>query len=168
MLRGPELSSYEEMLELGVMKKKYIPYSAYMAAISAYPLLSRVASQKQLLSTILAKMALILSIKVLDNINDTFHTTEEAADSLQRQASAIVYGVYATQQPSTPVKKSENSCILLALLVNKWLKTAVPTSTTATRLLLENIHSWAALDLPTAKRSSAKQPDNPRLPSTDK
>jgi hypothetical protein len=77
LLRGPDLASYEEMLELGVMKKKYIPYSAYMAAISAYPLLSRVASQKQLLSTILAKMALILSIKVLDNINDTFHTTEE-------------------------------------------------------------------------------------------
>jgi hypothetical protein len=142
LLRGPELASYEEMLELGVMKKKYIPYSAYMAAISAYPLLSRVASQKQLLSTILAKMALILSIKVLDNINDTFHTTEEAVDSLQRQASAIIYGIYATQQPSTPVKKSENSCILLALLVNKWLKTAVPTSKTASKIFLDDLRKY--------------------------
>jgi hypothetical protein len=142
------------------MKKKYIPYSAYMAAISAYPLLSRVASQKQLLSTILAKMALILSIKVLDNINDTFHTTEEAVDSLQRQASAIIYGIYATQQPSTPVKKSENSCILLALLVNKWLKTAVPTSKTASKIFLDDLRKYIDGQRSTFLQQNAVQRNN--------
>lgn len=142
LLRGHGLSSYEDMVQLGVMKKKYIPYSAYMATISAYPLLSRIASRQHLLSTILAKMALILSIKVLDNINDTYHTTEEAVDSLQRQAAALISGNYIDRHVYTPVTRAENSCILLASLVNKWLKTVVPASKTSSKLFLDDLKTY--------------------------
>jgi hypothetical protein len=142
LLRGPDLASYEEMLELGVMKKKYIPYSAYMAAISAYPLLSRVASQKQLLSTILAKMALILSIKVLDNINDTFHTTEEAAESLDRQAAAVLNGAFIKRQATTSMNRAENSCLALAIIVNKWLNTSVQRSQVAKEIFFNDFKTY--------------------------
>ncbi len=122
ILGGEETASLEEMMNLGVMKEKYLPYSSYMATISAYPLLHKKATRTQILSTVLAKMALILSIKVLDNINDTFHTTEEAEHSLHRQKKAIEEGIYISAGNNDIVKRAENSCILLALLVNKWLQ----------------------------------------------
>ncbi|MCS7133359.1 MAG: hypothetical protein NZ921_00970 [Candidatus Caldarchaeum sp.] len=121
MLQNKHVASYDEMLTAGVMKKKYLPYSAYMATISAYPLLERKASRSEIFSTVLAKMALILSIKVLDNINDTFHTTEQAEASLQRQLHAVTRGQYIIAEETDFIGRAENSCIALAALVNKWL-----------------------------------------------
>ncbi|MEM0337202.1 MAG: hypothetical protein QXN23_04630 [Candidatus Caldarchaeum sp.] len=139
ILGGEETASLQELMDLGVMKKKYLPYSSYMATISAYPLLRKKATRAQILSTVLAKMALILSIKVLDNINDTFHTTEEAEQSLQRQKKAIEEGAYTSAGNNDIIKRAENSCILLALLVNKWLKSLADRVSTAKKEFLRDL-----------------------------
>ncbi|MEM0350033.1 MAG: hypothetical protein QXD24_07650 [Candidatus Caldarchaeum sp.] len=142
ILGGEETASLEEMMNLGVMKEKYLPYSSYMATISAYPLLHKKATRTQILSTVLAKMALILSIKVLDNINDTFHTTEEAEHSLHRQKKAIEEGIYISAGNNDIVKRAENSCILLALLVNKWLKNLPSTADTSRQEFLKDLSTY--------------------------
>ncbi|MEM4303374.1 MAG: hypothetical protein QW470_04805 [Candidatus Caldarchaeum sp.] len=142
ILNGPRAATYDELLELGVMKKKYIPYAAYMATISTYPLLVYTASKSQILSTILAKMALILSIKVLDNINDTYHSLEEAAQSLDRQAKAIANGEFHVLEGTDIVKKAENSCLLMGLLVNYWLRNKVPNANITRKLFLLDLKKY--------------------------
>ncbi|MEM3133301.1 MAG: hypothetical protein QXR32_03960 [Candidatus Caldarchaeum sp.] len=95
-----------------------------------------------MLSTVLAKMALILSIKVLDNINDTYHSCEEAAQSLKRQTKAIANGELEAHEGADAIKKAENSCLVMATLVNYWLKNKVPKAALAKRLFLRDLKRY--------------------------
>lgn len=121
-LEGEECAALDELISLRVLKRKHYVYAAYLAAISSFPILGRISSRKEVLETMLAKMFLISSIKALDNINDGWHSAEDAWLSLSRQSLAIMEGEVSLIDGSSAIRRAENSCIVLASLVNEWLR----------------------------------------------
>ncbi|MEM4297077.1 MAG: hypothetical protein QW815_01755, partial [Nitrososphaerota archaeon] len=142
LLSSPSLASYDELVEAGIMKRKYIIYSAYMATLSSYPLLARVAGLRGTVSTILAKMTLITSIKMLDNLNDTLHTREEAANSLERQTEAMAKGVFTPVEGEDLKTRAENSSLLLSTLIHRWISTATPRAHRMRRIFLDDLRRY--------------------------
>jgi len=142
MLNEPWLATYDEMLKASIMKRKYITYSAYMATLSSYPLLERVATFREIVSTILAKMTLITSIKTLDNINDSLHSREEAVESLDRQFEAINKGFFTPLTERSLKARAENSALLLSSLIHSWLNSKVPGAVRTREIFLEDLRRY--------------------------
>ena len=142
MLNEPWLASYEEMLQARIMKRKYITYSAYMATLSSYPLLARVAGLREIVSTILAKMTLITGIKTLDNLNDSLHSREEAVKSLERQFEAMTKGVFTPLGDDSLKARAENSALLLSSLIHRWLSSRVPGAHRMRRVFLDDLRRY--------------------------
>lgn len=110
----PYCLGIRELEQLGLYKKKYPVYATYLAAISSYPILYRVGADADLTASILAKVASILSIKVLDNINDTIHDYDEAVRSLDKHEESLTRGEFACNHSNDLVGKAENTTYLMA------------------------------------------------------
>lgn len=74
---GPWMSP--ALLEyLRLLKRKYYAYGTYLASFSSLPILYKACSQKDVLSAVQSKTIVAMSIKVIDNINDTLHDFDQA------------------------------------------------------------------------------------------
>ncbi|MEM4417012.1 MAG: hypothetical protein QXD32_03025 [Nitrososphaerota archaeon] len=142
LLDGPGLASYDELRKARLMKRKYVAYSAYMATLSSYPLLASRAGLREMASTIMAKMSLITGIKVLDNINDSLHSWEEAVKSLDRQYEAISTGVFQPVGGDDIKARAENSSLLISALVHRWLEREAANASKAREIFLEDLRRY--------------------------
>ena len=95
MLRKNKLCLDVDLLKKnGLFKDKYYVYGAFLAAISSYPILYRVADRETIKSAVFAKTAMVASSKVLDNINDELHSFQEAVKSQQKYQQALTCGYF--------------------------------------------------------------------------
>lgn len=100
-----------------LLKNKYYIYAAFLAAISSYPILYRATDQDTIRKSIFSKTAMVTSIKLLDNINDSHHTFEEAVKSQQRYLQALTSGEFNFCLESDKmewVHRAENTAHLIA------------------------------------------------------
>jgi hypothetical protein len=160
LLHGPGLASYDELRQAKLMKRKYIAYSAYMATLSTYPLLSSRAGLSEIASTIMAKMNLITSIKVLDNVNDSLHTWEEAVKSLDRQYQAITTGVFQPLEGDSIKARAENSSLLISALIHRWLEKQAAKASKARQIFLEDLRRYIEGQKLSFSQQSVEQREN--------
>ncbi len=140
--RGSEFSSLEDLQRIGVYKPKYIPYSTFFAVISSYPTLKKVAPEADLADAILAKVSGVLSIKVLDNINDDLHTIEQAAESLDYQEKAFLEKAFYYRSGCDPIVRAENCTYLMARWNYGILSEIADSCSLSYKVFKEDMHTY--------------------------
>ncbi|MBU7047741.1 MAG: hypothetical protein HXS54_15000 [Theionarchaea archaeon] len=119
---------YIYLLESQYMKEKHWIYAILMAAAESLPLLYRKCTRDEVLKSILAKTSLGASSKLLDNLNDEIHTSEEALSSLENYLSALRSGEFE-KKCNTPVERAESSACEMASWIYFSLNVDVPAFT---------------------------------------
>ena len=127
-----------ELLERRLMKRKHYTYAAYLAVISSFPILRGNIPSQDLIKAIVAKIAEIVSIKTLDNVNDALHTHEQALRSLRMQLGAFTSPSFNLQERHDDIGRAENSTYQLALFTNQLVSRATDRRGPAFRLYLED------------------------------
>ncbi len=123
MLRGlserPYCLSYQEIVNYGFMKRKHWMYAAYMSLISSLPLLYKLCKEDDILQAIVAKTSFGAGVKLLDNLNDYYHSIEDAIYSLRNLLSAYISGCYEPKVNGNNkiIRMAENS----ALDISAWI-----------------------------------------------
>ncbi|MCX8182187.1 MAG: hypothetical protein N3D12_03610 [Candidatus Methanomethyliaceae archaeon] len=110
-----------ELNKKRLLKRKHYVYATYLAVLSSVPILRDV-PKEVLLDTLVAKVAMITSIKTLDNINDLWHTDEEAKSSLNRQLNIFLGREKSFREDDTEVGMAENFTYRLAEITYDVLK----------------------------------------------
>jgi hypothetical protein len=110
----PWCMSIEELNTKRLLKRKHYHYAAHLAVLSSVPILSSIAGQDALLDAIVAKMCAIVSIKTLDNVNDTWHTHEDIVRSLDNQLAAFSGEPFEIYASDATVRRAENYTFHLA------------------------------------------------------
>lgn len=110
-----------ELNEKRLLKRKHYVYATYLAVLSSLPIL-RSAPREVLVDTLLGKVAMITSIKTLDNINDLWHTEEEARLSLNRQLNTFLGRESNFREDGTEVGMAENFTYRLAEITYEVLR----------------------------------------------
>jgi len=130
--------------QMGLYKRKYPIYAAYLAAISSYPMLYKVGDEDDLTASIFAKTASILSIKVLDNTNDTLHDYDQAVQSLIKHEEALVDENSTYNSSNELIAKAENSTYLMARWTYDTLRKYVDDHQYSFRLYKDDIRNYMA------------------------
>lgn len=117
----PRCMHVEELNKKRLLKRKHYVYATYLAVLSSIPILKSV-PREVLLETLLGKVAMIISIKTLDNINDLWHTEEEARSSLMRQLDFFIGRGSSYRDDGTEVGRAENFTYRLAEMTYTLLK----------------------------------------------
>ena len=109
--------STKALLKHKLLKEKYYVFGAFLAAISSYPILYKVADEEDIFFSIFSKTSKMTGIKVLDNINDNFHNHEEAVKSQLSFQQALTQGYIRInyEEPLSWIRKAENSTYFMAL-----------------------------------------------------
>ena len=111
--KDPRCMHVYELNKKRLLKRKHYVYASYLAVLSSIPILKSV-PREVLLETIWGKIAMIISIKTLDNINDLWHSEEEARASLTRQFNILVGRGSDYREDRTEVGMAENFTYRLA------------------------------------------------------
>lgn len=143
-VQKPEFPALEDLTRIGAYKEKYVPYSAFFSSISSFPVLEKVCSQADLADTILGKVFCIMSIKVLDNLNDDTHTIEQALRSLDLQKRAFLEEDFPYRQEPDIVSKAENWTYLMARLTYEYLSQIKRSSPSSYRLFRKDMNKYIA------------------------
>jgi hypothetical protein len=124
------------------MKRKHYVYAAYLAVVSSLPILKGNVPFQEILKAIIAKIAEIISIKTLDNINDKLHTHKQATDSLVTQLKAFTSKSFQLQDREDEIGRAENSTYQVAYLTNQLVSKATNRRGPAFQFYLEDIERY--------------------------
>lgn len=91
---------YTDLLERGFLKEKHWRFGVFMATATSLPILYRKTDYENILMAIGTKTSIGASAKLIDNLNDTIHSYDEAIASLTRYESALQNGIYDIQDRS--------------------------------------------------------------------
>jgi hypothetical protein len=124
-LDGPLVLSFDDLKDRKLLKDKYLAYASFLAAISSYPILHRVAGNDVVDSSIFSKTAMMTGIKLLDNINDQFHDFEQAEASQQKYEEALTRPIFfleSIEGRKLWLARAENS----AYAITRWAYHRLP------------------------------------------
>lgn len=93
-LEVPDCLSYQALIDEGHLKKKHWVYADYMATLSSLPILYKANDKNILMESILGKTSIGTSTKLLDNLNDSIQTVDEALASLREYENAMIDPTY--------------------------------------------------------------------------
>ncbi len=88
-IEAPFCLPYHDLLRRGYLKKKHWVYADYMATQSTLPLLYKTKDKSIITEALLAKTGIGASTKLLDNLNDSVQSVEEASISLKTFQQAL-------------------------------------------------------------------------------
>ena len=108
----PHCLSFQELKERGLFKERHWKSGAFMAATTSLPLLYRKAARQDILNAICAKTSIVVSAKLLDNLNDELHSYHQALHSLSEYRSTLREGRYTTRE--SPLASAEQSAYEIA------------------------------------------------------
>ncbi len=111
--------SSTELIERRLMKRKHYVYAAYLGVISSLPILRENIPLSEIIKAVIAKIAAIVSIKSLDNVNDVFHSYKQAVKSLEIQLKAFTSNSFKLKEGHDDIKRAENSMYQLAYFTNQ-------------------------------------------------
>jgi hypothetical protein len=97
---SPHYFGYFELLEKGFLKEKHWKFGVFMATATSLPILFRKVDHEKILTATCTKTSIGASAKLLDNLNDTIHTYDQAMASLIQYESALNQGIYDIQGDS--------------------------------------------------------------------
>ncbi|MBS7645760.1 MAG: hypothetical protein QW569_02115 [Candidatus Bathyarchaeia archaeon] len=131
-----------ELLNRRLMKRKHYVYGAYLGVLSSFPVLRRVVPMEGVIKAVTAKVAEIVSIKSLDNVNDALHTRERALRSLERQHKAFTSEAFQLEEDFDEIARMENSMYQLAWFTNRLVSAATGRMGPAFQIYLEDFHRY--------------------------
>lgn len=115
MSQNPLYLGGEKLEKLKFLKEKYYIYGTYLAATSTFPILYSFGSS-DCIRSIFAKTAAVASAKMLDNINDRWHSIDDAITSLEIYDRALSKGDFELNDcyRNETLRKAENSAFTIA------------------------------------------------------
>jgi hypothetical protein len=108
-----------ELITKRLLKKKHYVYASFLGVLSSFPILKGNVPSQEITKAVMAKVAEIVSIKSLDNINDVFHSHKDAITSLKIQHQAFTSNTFTLHKRSDDIGRSENSMYQLAYFTNQ-------------------------------------------------
>lgn len=119
-LELPDCQTYQYLINNGYLKKKHWIYADYMATISSLPLLYKVQEKNVIQEAIIAKTSIGTSTKLLDNLNDSVQTVDEAISSLKEFGKAMTEVNYEIPRIySNPI--SMNRATNTSYVIGNWV-----------------------------------------------
>lgn len=115
---------------LNLLKAKYVSLSSYFATLTSFPLIFR-AYQIEVEAAVLVKAFLILSIKLLDNVNDRLHDHPQSLLSMQLLYQALTSPEFGYHDSTSVIPRAENSAYYFARQAFESIREALTTSTVA-------------------------------------
>jgi len=112
-------AGYRDLVSTRMLKRKYYLYASYLAGMTSYPILRGFSGLMDVPKVMFAKAAAITGMKVLDNLNDKFHSPREAIRSLTKLQKALTSPAYEPAggcplEELAWVERAENSACLIA------------------------------------------------------
>ncbi len=137
---------YESLKDRRLLKEKHVVYSSYMSAISTLPILHRFSGKDFVSSSIFAKAAYVSSTKLLDNLNDEYHTRKQAEESLLKYYDALTGGEYLLgyaegSNGEDDLSRAENSALLLAQSTYREISKHIDRSSEAFQIYREDVRN---------------------------
>ncbi|MBU7031696.1 MAG: hypothetical protein HXS53_04130 [Theionarchaea archaeon] len=114
---------YFDLLEKGFLKEKHWRFGVFMASATSLPILYRKARSHHIINAICAKTSIGASAKLLDNLNDTIHSHDEAISSLLQYESALNTGTYR-RQGGSDVLRAEGTADEIATWTYRYIPNA--------------------------------------------
>lgn len=142
LLSDAKCMSSRELLERRLMKRKHYVYGAYLGVLSSFPILRGNIPSGEILKAVTAKVAEIVSIKSLDNVNDVMHTREQALNSLRKQHKAFTSNDFQLEERFNDLDRIENSMYQLAWFTNRLVSDATGRRGPAFRIYLEDFDRY--------------------------
>ncbi len=121
-----------------LIKKKHYVYGAYLAALNSYPILGWSEATDKIIACIFAKTSAITCIKVLDNLNDYWHSKRQALASLSRVLKTFIGEDFYLNEDKGFISKAENSVNNMARLTYETLRKHVNTKSHTFKLYIED------------------------------
>ena len=134
--------SLDELFRLKLMKRKHYYYAAYLGVLSSLPILWGNIPNREIIKSIIAKIAEISSIKILDNINDTLHENEQVVKSLKMQLKAFTSPFFSLPRRDDDIGRSENSTYQLANFTNEMVSRATSREGPAYEFYLRDLRRY--------------------------
>ncbi|MEM2122762.1 MAG: hypothetical protein QXE79_03910 [Candidatus Bathyarchaeia archaeon] len=131
-----------ELINRRLMKRKHYVYGAYLGVLSSFPVLRGNIPLSGVLSAVTAKVAEIVSIKSLDNVNDALHTRDRALRSLMRQHLAFTSESFQLEDGFDEIARIENSMYQLAWFTNRLVSAATGRIGPAFQIYLEDFQRY--------------------------
>ncbi len=143
---NPQFMDYESLMHRRLLKEKHVVYSSYMSAISTLPILFRVSRRKDISSSIFSKATYVSSTKLLDNLNDRYHSRRRAEISLLKYYETLTsdrfrYEDINVDNGEDDLSRAENSAFLLAQLAYRELSKHVDESSETFRTYREDVRN---------------------------
>jgi hypothetical protein len=113
----PHCLSFQELKKRGLFKERHWRSGAFMAAATSLPLLYKKVAHQDILKAICAKTSIVVSAKLLDNLNDELHSYQQALHSLSEYRSALSEGRYTKKE--SPLALAEQSAYEIAAWAHK-------------------------------------------------
>lgn len=142
LLGDAKCMSSRELLERRLMKRKHYVYGAYLGVLSSFPILRGNIPSEEILKAVTAKVAEIVSIKSLDNVNDVMHTREQALNSLRKQHKAFTSNDFQLEERFDYLGRIENSMYQLAWFTNRLVSDATGRRGPAFQIYLEDFDRY--------------------------
>ena len=142
LLSDAKCMSSRELLERRLMKRKHYVYGAYLGVLSSFPILRGNIPSGEILKAVTAKVAEIVSIKSLDNVNDVMHTREQALNSLRKQHKAFTSNDFQLEERFDDLGRIENSMYQLAWFTNRLVSDATGRRGPAFQIYLEDFDRY--------------------------
>ncbi|KYK38352.1 MAG: hypothetical protein AYK18_07450 [Theionarchaea archaeon DG-70] len=117
----PHCMNYAELLQKGFFKEKYWKFGLFMAAATSLPVLYNTVNHQDIIGSVCAKASVSTSAKLLDNLNDTVHSYQEAFHSLSEYKCALQKGTYSVENPSLRAEQSAHE-------IATWVHHLVPST----------------------------------------
>ncbi len=128
--KNPVCATVNELMKSGFYKRKYAAYSVYLSTITSCPFLHRVGTDAEIRNSVISKAANIIAMKVIDNLNDSYHSPQRALHSLSRHRDSLVVPIFSEyNDPKQFVDEAENTAFLIARWIHEFTwKELSPTS----------------------------------------
>ncbi len=112
--RYSHCAGINELTDSGFYKKKYAAYSIYTCAMTSCPILHRVGTDAEIRNSVISKAANVIAVKVMDNLNDSYHSLQRARQSLPKHRDSFIASVYGSyNNPIEFADMAENSTFLM-------------------------------------------------------
>jgi hypothetical protein len=142
-INGNKVDS-QTLFELKLLKKKHYIYACYLGAFSTIPTLQK-KGRSDIFFALFSKASMAVGTKVMDNINDEWHTPEAAIKSIGRLQEALIKGTYKESNgPYSPswLHQAENTALEITAWTGRNLKPIMEEAPFFSSIYYEDVKRW--------------------------
>jgi len=153
--RNSLCATIADLAESGFYKRKYAAYSIYSSAMTSCPILFHIGTDAEIRDAIISKAANVIAIKIIDNLNDSFHSVDRALRSISKHRESFLSpGFLDYNSPKEFVDKAENTAFLMGRWTYSLTWEGMPADSYCLRLFKASIDRYVGSQIESLKQKA--------------